>query len=188
MVDEGKAGGGQGRELTPAMEDYLEAIYCIGQGKRVVRVKNIASRIGVTMPTVTSMLKSLNQKGFVDYEKHEYLELTPEGEKVGREINRRHQVLLSFLIDILGIDPEAADGEACRIEHGISAETMNRLVRFIGFIDRCPRTGPGWVKAFGECREGTPRGCSVHLKDCIEEMQRKRGRLESGEEGGRDSQ
>ncbi len=188
MVGEGKAGSGEGRELTPAMEDYLEAIYCIGQGKRVVRVKNIASRIGVKMPTVTSMLKSLNQKGFVDYEKHEYLELTPEGEKVGREINQRHQVLLSFLIDILGIDPEVADGEACRIEHGIGAETMERLVRFIDFIENCPRTGRDWVEAFGAYREGAARGCSAHLKDCIEEMQRKRERLDAGEEGDGDAQ
>jgi DtxR family Mn-dependent transcriptional regulator len=170
------------------MEDYLEAIYCIGQGKRVVRVKNIASRVGVKMPTVTSMLKSLNQKGFVDYEKHEYLELTPKGEKVGREINRRHQIILSFLIEILGIDPEVADREACLIEHGIGGETMDRLVRFIDFIDQCPRTGRDWVKAFGECGGASTQGCSVHLKDCIEEMKRKRERLDAGEEGGRDSQ
>lgn len=188
MVGDGKAGGEAGRELTPAMEDYLEAIYCIGQGKRVVRVKNIASRIGVTMPTVTSMLKSLNQKGFVDYEKHEYLELTPEGEKVGREINRRHQVLLSFLIEILGIDPEVADGEACRIEHGIGATTMDRLVRFIDFIDTCPRTGPDWIKAFAEYRGSPGRGCSVHLKGCIEEMERKRERMDAGKDGEDDAQ
>ncbi len=188
MVDNIKAGGGEGRELTPAMEDYLEAIYCIGQGKRVVRVKNIASRIGVKMPTVTSMLKSLNQKGFVDYEKHEYLELTPEGEKVGREINQRHQVLLSFLIDILGIDPEVADGEACRIEHGIGAETMERLVRFIDFIENCPRTGPDWIRAFAEYRGIPGHGCPVHLEECIEEMQRKRERLDAGKDREDDAQ
>jgi DtxR family Mn-dependent transcriptional regulator len=188
MIGDEKSGGEEGRSLTPAMEDYLEAIYCIGQGKKVVRVKNIASRIGVTMPTVTSMLKSLNQKGFVDYEKREYLELTPEGERVGREINRRHQVLLSFLIEILGVDPEVADGEACRIEHGIGARTMDRLVRFINFIETCPRTGPDWIKAFAECRDSPGYGCSVHLKDCIEEMERKRKRLDAGKDGEDDAQ
>ena len=55
--------------LTPTMEDYLEAIYNISQGKRVVRVKNIAKEVGVKMPTVTNMLKSLSQKGFIDYER-----------------------------------------------------------------------------------------------------------------------
>lgn len=140
------------RELTPAMEDYLEAIYCIGQGKRVVRVKNIASRIGVKMPTVSSMLKSLSQKGLVEYEKHEYLELTPKGEEIGKEINRRHQALSAFLVNVLGIDPEIANGEACRIEHGISAETMDRLTQFIEFLEISSPAGPNPLQAFGNFR------------------------------------
>lgn len=144
-------------DLTPAMEDYLEAIYCIGQGQRIVRVKNIASRIGVKMPTVTSMLKSLNQKGFIEYEKHEYLELTAKGEEVGKEINRRHQALLTFLINILGIDPVVANDEACRIEHGISAETMNRLKHFIDFIERQAQTHPDLLQSLAEFRSsGNP--------------------------------
>lgn len=141
-------------DLTPAMEDYLEAIYCIGLGQRIVRVKNIASRIGVKMPTVISMLKSLNQKGFVEYEKHEYLELTPKGEEVGKEINRRHQALLTFLINILGIDPVLANEEACRIEHGVSAETMVRLQHFIDFIDRSAQASPGFLQSFNEYQSG----------------------------------
>jgi DtxR family Mn-dependent transcriptional regulator len=139
-------------DLTPAMEDYLEAIYCIGQGQRIVRVKNIASRIGVKMPTVTSMLKSLSQKGFIEYEKHEYLELTARGEEVGKEINRRHQALLTFLINILGIDPVVANEEACRIEHGMSPKTLDRLKLFIEFIENRAQTHPDFLQAFAEFR------------------------------------
>ncbi len=153
-----------GPGLTPAMEDYLEAIYCIGQGQRIVRVKNIASRIGVKMPTVTSMLKSLSQKGFVEYEKHEYLELTARGEEIGKEINRRHQALLAFLINILGIDPVVANQEACRIEHGMSPKTLDRLKLFIEFIENRAQTHPDFLQAFAEFRssgipseEGTAR-------------------------------
>jgi len=151
-------------DLTSAMEDYLEAIYCISQGQKIVRVKNIASRIGVKMPTVTSMLKSLNQKGFVEYEKHEYLELTAKGEEVGKEINRRHQALRTFLINILGIDPVVANEEACRIEHGISPETMDRLKLFIAFIEQRAQTHPDFLQSFSEFRSAgiPPENATEH--------------------------
>ncbi|MEA1901135.1 MAG: metal-dependent transcriptional regulator [Thermodesulfobacteriota bacterium] len=74
------------KPLTPAMEDYLEAIFNLGKEKRVVRVKDIAKRLGVKMPTVTSMLNTLSKRELIDYEKYEYLELTKKGIDVGKEI------------------------------------------------------------------------------------------------------
>jgi len=67
------------KPLTPAMEDYLEAIFNLSKEKRVVRVKDIAKRLDVKMPTVTSMLKTLSKRELIDYEKYEYLELTKKG-------------------------------------------------------------------------------------------------------------
>ena len=89
------------KPLTPVMEDYLEAIFDLDQEKRVVRVKDIAKRMDVKMPTVSSMLKTLNDRGMVNYEKYEYVELTDDGADVGKEIRRRHELLLKFLMDIL---------------------------------------------------------------------------------------
>ncbi|MBW2643899.1 MAG: metal-dependent transcriptional regulator, partial [Deltaproteobacteria bacterium] len=72
------------KPLTPAMEDYLEAIFNLDREKRVVRVRDIAKRLGVRMPTVTSMLKTLSKRELVDYEKYEYLELTDNGRAIGK--------------------------------------------------------------------------------------------------------
>ena len=105
--------------LTPAMEDYLEAIFNLSREKRVVRVKDIAKRLGVKMPTVTSMLKTLSERGLVDYEKYEYLELTQKGSAVGEEIDRRHHVLGSFLTNILRIDFEKVHEEVYKEVYGI---------------------------------------------------------------------
>ena len=170
--------------ITPTMEDYLEAIYSISEERRVVRVKNIAKRIGVKMPTVTNMLKTLSQRGFIDYEKHEFLELTPKGRKVGKEIDRRHHIIRNFLTDILKIEPDLADEEACKIEHGMSAKTLNRLTQFIDFIQTCPRTGPNWLESFDEYR---PKGSNPderlkRLKDFAKELNQKIKSLEAGEE------
>ena len=153
------------KPLTPAMENYLEAIFNLGKEKRVVRVKDIAKRLGVKMPTVTNMLKTLSGRGLIEYEKYEYLELTKNGADVGEEINRRHHVLRNFLTDILGIDLVKADEEACKMEHTVGASTMDRFVEFMEFIQSCPRTGENWLGRFEMFR--------VHGKDsekCMEHM------------------
>lgn len=144
------------KPLTSVMEDYLEAIFDLNTEKRVVRVKDIARRMDVKMPTVSSMLKSLNEKGMVNYEKYEYVELTRDGETVGKEIRRRHEVIFKFLTEILQIDRETADEEACKMEHALSAPTLESLTDFMEFIQACPRTGENWLAHFVEYRQ---HGC-----------------------------
>ncbi|AOY57152.1 MULTISPECIES: metal-dependent transcriptional regulator [Desulfococcus] len=147
--DKGKAGN---KPLTPVMEDYLEAIFDLDKEKRVVRVKDIAKRMDVKMPTVSSMLKTLNERGLVAYEKYEHVELTEDGADVGREMRRRHRVLNQFLTEILRIDPKVADQEACKMEHALSADTLDSLIDFMEFIQSCPRTGEKWIEFFEEFR------------------------------------
>jgi DtxR family transcriptional regulator, Mn-dependent transcriptional regulator len=145
------------KPLTSVMEDYLEAIFDLDKDQKVVRVKDIAKRMDVKMPTVSSMLKTLNSRGLVNYEKYEYIELTKNGAKVGKEMRRRHEVLREFLTEILNIKPATADAEACKMEHTLSAATLNRLADFMEFIQICPRTGESWLKFFEEYRKNGRR-------------------------------
>ena len=135
------------------MEDYLEVIYDLDNEKKVVRVKDIASRMDVKMPTVTSMLRALNERKLVNYEKHEYVRLTEQGAGVGKEMRRRHGVLFSFLTDILKIDGPTADKESCKMEHTLSETTLKSLTDFMEFIQTCPRTGESWLNSFEEFRK-----------------------------------
>ena len=141
------------KPLTSVMEDYLEAIYNLDREKRVVRVKDIAKRMDVKMPTVSSMLKTLNSRGLVNYEKYEYVELTENGSEVGKEIRRRHKILLKFLTEILKIEFVTADEEACKMEHTLSAETLDALTDFVEFIQTCPRAGMSWLQYFTDYRK-----------------------------------
>jgi len=155
------------KNLTPTMEDYLEAIYNLSQEKRAVRVRDIAKKLGVKMPTVTSMLKTLSEKGMIDHEKYEYPELTGKGSDIGSQIDQRHQTLRRFLIDILQIDHDQADEDACKMEHAVSPATLERIVDFMEFIDHCPRGGNDWLALFNEYRKyGAPRD------KCLERMKR----------------
>jgi DtxR family Mn-dependent transcriptional regulator len=168
------------KHITSTMEDYLETIFQLNQEKGGIRVKNIAKKMGVKMPTVTNMLKTLNEKGFIDYEKHEYLELTKKGLKVGREIDRKHHMISKFLSNILKIEPKTADEEACRMEHGMGPETLKRLTQFMEFIQKCPRTGETWLKYFDDyCNEGLqPDRCKEHMKDFAEDFETELYKLE----------
>lgn len=141
------------QSLTMSMEDYLEAIYEISLAKKVVRVRDIASRMNVKMPTVTSMLKSLSSRDLVDYEKYEYVELSRKGRKVAKEMHRRHEVLRKFLSGVLKIDLQTADEEACKMEHALSSSTLDRLIDFMAFIHECPRTGDAWLERFDKYRQ-----------------------------------
>ena len=127
------------------MEDYLETIYELDQGKKVVRVKDIAQSLGVKMPTVTRMLKTLRDRELVAYQKYEYVELTPEGEKIGEEIQRRHNLLLKFLTGILKIEFKTADEEACKMEHVLSMSSLQRFTDFMDFIHSTSSASDAWL-------------------------------------------
>lgn len=134
------------------MEDYLEAIFDLDTKKQVVRVKDIADKLDVRMPSVTSMLKTLNERGLVNYEKYETVHLTAQGVVIGKEMRRKHDALRRFLAEVLRVDSETAEAEACKMEHALSSETMDRLVDFINFIHTCPRAGESWLRNFEDFR------------------------------------
>lgn len=125
------------KKVTPSMEAYLETIKEMEEEKKVVRVKGIARRLKVKMPSVTEALGNLSDEGLVRHEKYGHIELTPTGNEVARKIFSRHQILFSFFTDILGVDSKRADEDACRIEHVISEITLKRLVRFAHFVKSC---------------------------------------------------
>lgn len=122
------------KALTSGMEDYLEAILNLTLRNKVARVKDIANSLGVTTPSVVSALNSLAQKNLIKHEKYGYVELTQEGTEKAKEIDDQHQLLFTLLRDIMGIDPEIAYKDACKMEHHLSKETVHRIKQFVHFI------------------------------------------------------
>ena len=155
--------------ITPTMEDYLETIFSLERKKKVVRVKDIARSMQVKLPSVTSMLNTLSQKGLVNHEKYEYVELTPAGINIAREIFHYHEVIYNFLKNILKIEPKIADEDACKIEHAISSTTLEKLVEFGEFIEMCPRAGADWLEHFTQyCKDGPSKEkCNKHMEEFI---------------------
>jgi DtxR family Mn-dependent transcriptional regulator len=135
-------------ELSESLEDYLEVILELEQTNKVARVKDIADKLNVQRGSVTGILKSLKDKGLINYEPYSFITLSAMGTKIAREITRRHNILKDFLFNVLQIDEKKAESTACRMEHTIDKATIDRLVCFIDYLHKCPRTGEGWIKSF----------------------------------------
>jgi DtxR family transcriptional regulator, Mn-dependent transcriptional regulator len=118
-------------ELSSNMEDYLEAIFEIAHETPAVRVRDVARKLGVTMPSVNGALKILESHGLIRHQKYEYIELTDVGSSTAERIVFRHRTIVVFLRELIGVDEETAEKEACRMEHVLSAETMGKLTKYI---------------------------------------------------------
>ena len=161
--------------ITSTMEDYLEAIYNLSKEKKSIRVRDIAKKLDVKMPTVTNMLKTLSERRLIDYEKYEYLELTEGGSNIGQEIDHRHQILRKFLTNILKIAYNQADEDACKMEHTVSPATLEAFVDFMEFIENCPRGRVSWFEYFDEYKvHGQPKNtCLERMKQFSQEYNAK---------------
>jgi len=174
----------KGSGLSESLEDYLEVILDLEKTNKVARAKDIAERLDIKRGSVTGALKSLEEKGLVNYAPYSYITLTSKGEKIAREITRRHAGLKDFLYKVLQVDAETADATACRMEHVIDATTMTRLMSFLDYINTCPRTGPEWLENFiAHCSANQHdwEKCDQCLSACLARHRKKAGTMDAHE-------
>ncbi len=159
--------------LSPSMEDYLEAVHGLVEQNRVARVRDIAEILGVTMPSVTGALRKLSKNGLVNYDPHEVITLTAEGEGVARKLAHTHRSIASFLTDVLNIQSEIAEKNACRMEHAIDDVVLTRLIRYIEFVGKCPGAGARFSERLGRFCTETPdrETCEGCLEDRLRELE-----------------
>ena len=171
-------------ELTSNLEDYLEAIFLLQREQKAARAKDIAERLGVQRASVTGALQSLSQKGLINYHPYSSVTLTERGMEVAGQIDHRHQVLTDFLGRFLQLPPEVAEANACRLEHHIDDQALERLIAFVRFVQQCPRTGPDWMQAFTRlCTEsGKCMNCGPCIQKCLQDWGERQGRPASPED------
>ena len=130
-------------EITASMEDYLEAILEIEEDNRPdeVRVTDIARRLDVTKPSVVGMIKHLAEHELVRHSRYGAVTLTDEGRNIGKKTIHRHNVLRRFLEEVLGIDAVIAEEDACKIEHTLSQQTIDRFIALEEFREHGPEGG-----------------------------------------------
>lgn len=138
-----------GLGLGESLEDYLEAILALEREKGTARVSHISSRLAVSKPSVTGALRILKEKRLVCYEPYGAVTLTPSGKRIAAEVARRHNALKRFLTGVLMLGEQSAEAAACRMEHVLSANVIERFCAFAKYLERCPRGAPLWVAGTG---------------------------------------
>lgn len=145
------------KKLTRSQEDYLEAIWALIGENRVARVRDIAHRLGVSMPSVTAALRTLAGRDLVNYDPYQVITLTESGRKAAQEVDRRHHVLRDFLTDVLGLDAPRAEANACRMEHAVDREVLERIARLTEALKDQPPLPPARKRSAARSRRKSSR-------------------------------
>ena len=122
--------------LSASLEDYLEAIFNLAGKSKVAHSKDIAKLLNVSRSSVTGALRVLREKGLANYKPYGSVTLTEAGQIAAAEIVRKHNILKSFFINILGIETDIAQQAACRAEHTLGIDVIARLLSFIEFVTK----------------------------------------------------
>ena len=111
-------------------EDYIESILMIKREKGAVRSIDIANHFGYSRPSISRAVGLLRKDNLVVVDDSGYIELTPKGMELAKNVYSRHRMLIRFL-EKLGVSPETAETDACRVEHILSEESMDRIRDFV---------------------------------------------------------
>jgi len=131
------------REKTSvSQEDYLKAIWEIVQEEQAPISARLAEDLAVTPPAVTAALKRMARSGYLRVLRGGRIELSPKGKGIAQHLVLRHRLAEKLLTDVIGLEWSRAHEEAERLEHGISPEVAELLLKRFGRESRCPHGVP----------------------------------------------
>ena len=140
-----------GATLTLNQERYIETIFDLSETHGHAHTKSIAEALNIRMASVTEAIRSLSEKGLVNYQVRKTITLTKSGLMIAKRLNRRHQSFAEFFKKILGCHADEADEAACKIEHVINDHLRHRIDKFVEFTeDEKNRDYLKFVKTFQE--------------------------------------
>ena len=120
-------------KLSVSLEDYIEEIYNQILKNGHAKVTAIADKLRVKKASVTGALNVLSEKKLINYAPYSPITLTPEGEKIAKNILLKHEKLSEFFMEVLGLDRQEAVETACKMEHIVSDRLFNNMVKLTAF-------------------------------------------------------
>jgi DtxR family Mn-dependent transcriptional regulator len=130
------------RETTPAIQDYLGAIYDLAGSDKPVIGARLARYMRLSAPSIAEALRRMQKDGYVRVEGRKEIRLTSKGLGIAETMARRHRLLERWLTDVLGLDWARAHDEAHRLEHALSPVVEERLAQMLGMPSTCPHGNP----------------------------------------------
>ncbi|MDD3392473.1 MAG: iron dependent repressor, metal binding and dimerization domain protein [Bacilli bacterium] len=123
------------KNLTASMEDYIEMIYRLSKNSGYTRIQELAKSLNIRPPSATKMIQKLNEKKLLKYKKYDIIILEAEGKKLGEKLLVRHN-MIEELLRYIGVNENNILSETEKIEHTISDETLNCIIKFIYKSDK----------------------------------------------------
>ena len=111
-------------------EDYLEAILMIKKRSGNVRSIDVARELSFSKPSVSVAMKNLKTSNYITVDENGFINLTEAGQEIADKIYERHTFLTNWLTS-MGVDPEVAAEDACKMEHAISSESFSAIKKFV---------------------------------------------------------
>jgi DtxR family transcriptional regulator, Mn-dependent transcriptional regulator len=128
--------------LTRSKQDYLKALYALDQGDAPVPTSRLAKQLGVSAPSVTNMLARLAEEQLVKHTPRAGARLSARGRREALEMVRRHRILETFLVQVLGLDWTEVHADAEVLEHAISPRVLDAIDRLVGHPHEDPHGHP----------------------------------------------
>lgn len=120
--------------LSSGMEDYIELIYLSTLKKEQLKGADLARKLDISRASVSEVLAKLTSKKLIIYNENKTISLTTEGKKEAKKVYSKHHILKTFFETVLNIPSETAEENACKIEHIISKQILNRMETFTKFF------------------------------------------------------
>lgn len=124
-----------GTHLTSKQQAYLETVDELCRFHGHAHTKAIAEKLNIRMASVTEAMRNLATKHLIHYQPRKSITLTPQGQKIAKELEKRHHALEEFFSQILGTSKSRSENIACQVEHIIDEQFRHRLTSFIEFIN-----------------------------------------------------
>lgn len=157
-------------ELSHSAAHHLMAVHELRQKHGYARVSDIAQHLKITKGSVSSAMKHLKEREYVQEDHNRFLELTEKGLKVVQETETTRLVVQKFLTDALGMDEDDAEIDACKVEHLVSSEARARLVCFLRLLFSGNTAAKEFLTMFRdmalECRDGNVDACRLCEDNC----------------------
>jgi DtxR family Mn-dependent transcriptional regulator len=134
-------------KITSGLEDYLEVISNCLKTNSKVKAIDISRELQVSRASVSEALKRLAEQGFINYGRYGTISITEKGSQAAESVIKRHTLIRDFLRNILGLDENEANENACKIEHVISDKLIDNLDKFMEYNKANPQFSSKFINS-----------------------------------------
>ncbi len=154
--------------ITHSAAHHLMAIDDLVSRLGYARVSDVARLLNITRGSVSLSVRPLKKAGLVEQDENRHLRLSERGQTLVAAIKTKRHLMQRLLAEVLGVESEQAEIDACKLEHLVSNQTARRLLSFLRFLDSEPGLGGRFVDAWRAFdQDCTPNGCSVCHTQCL---------------------